>query len=82
MMDDDPFDIVPARTMPAPADRRGFASGTAWSVELDGDVFLLSYLSGEHGGGERAIAITDGEARALRDGNATLDQVLIAHHAS
>ena len=84
MTRDDPFDIVPARPLHARPDRdpASFARGDDWTVEMDGDVFLLNYLSGEHGGGERAIAISDAEARALRDGHTSLDSVLIAHNAS
>lgn len=82
--DDDLFDIVPARP---PVEGGGqtegsFARGPDWSIDVDGDVFLFSYLSGEHGGGERTIAISDADARALRDGQKTADDVLIAYRAS
>lgn len=78
------FRIVPAAPVPArnADDAPPLAEGADGSVSLDGDVFMLTYFSGEHGGGTRAIAIREADARALRDGEMTADERLIKYHAS
>lgn len=76
------FEIVPPRPVAA-ADRLDtVASGPAWRVERQADGLWLFYISGEHIGDERAILIDDDDANALRVGDRTLDDVLIAHGAS
>lgn len=63
-------------------DRVWLLQGDSWRVWRDGDIYMLQYQSGEHGGGVRAIAIDDGDFAGLRDGSTTCDAVLIRHHAS
>lgn len=63
-------------------DRVWLATGDSWRVWRDGDVYMMQYQSGEHGGGVRAIAIDDDDFAELRDGSTTSDAVLIRHHAS
>lgn len=63
-------------------DRESILSGSSWFVWKDGDVLMLSYLSGEHGGGARAIAIDERDFALLQSDEAAIDRVLIRHHAS
>lgn len=78
------FDLGEPTTAGAAAGggRPAFAEGTGYRVEERGAAFSLSYLSGGHGGGDRNVGITSEEAHALRDGDTTLDAVLIAHGVS
>lgn len=85
MIDDDSpyFRIVDAAPISAAESEPGeIARGDGWSVVMSGDVPMLRYHSGEHGGGMRRIAIRAEEVDALRNGETTLDEVLIAHNAS
>lgn len=70
------------RRKPPPDDRVWLLTGDSWSVWHDGDVYMMEYQSGEHGGGLRAIAIEDEEFADLRDGMTTCDALLSRHHAS
>lgn len=63
-------------------DRERLLSGPSWFVWKDGDVLMLSYLSGEHGGGARAIAIDERDFALLQSDKSAIDRVLIRHHAS
>lgn len=63
-------------------DRVRILSGPSWFVWKDGEVLMLSYLSGEHGGGARAIAIDERDFALLQSDKAAIDRVLIRHHAS
>lgn len=75
-------DYVPDEDVPDDDDREWLATGDSWRVWRDGDVYMMQYQSGEHGGGVRAIAIDDHDFAELRDGSTTSDAVLIRHHAS
>lgn len=74
-------DYVPNRVTPTD-DRVWLLTGDSWRVWRDGNIYMLQYQSGEHGGGSRAIAIDDSDFAGLRDGTTTCDAVLIRHHAS
>lgn len=74
-------DYVPDRVTPAD-DRVWLLTGDSWRIWRDGDVYMMQYQSGEHGGGSRAIAIDDDAFAGLRDRTTTCDAVLIRHHAS
>lgn len=63
-------------------DRTWLLTGDSWSVWRDGDVYMMEYQSGEHGGGLRAIAIEDDDLASLQDGTTNCDLVLRRHHAS
>lgn len=63
-------------------DREWLLTGDSWSVWQNGDVYMMEYQSGEHGGGLRAIAIEDEEFADLRDGMTVCDVLLSRHHAS
>ena len=84
--DDEVFGLKLTDFKPAadePADHRvHLLTGPSWFVYRDGDVLMLSYLSGEHGGGARAIAIDDTDLTRLKDEPGAVDAVLIRHHAS
>lgn len=62
-------------------DREWVAAGEDWRVWRSGDVLMLQYQSGEHGGGLRSIAIEGDELAGLQDGSLTADEVLRRHHA-
>lgn len=86
MPDDELFgltvvDYVP-RTDVHVDDRIWLLTGDSWRVWRDGDVCMMQYQSGEHGGGTRAIAIDDDDFAGLRDGTTTCGLVLRRHHAS
>ena len=81
MNESDFFDIVPARPITPNPPRAALASGPAWEVERQPDGLWLFYLSGEQGGGERAILIGEEGPEDLRDGTRSLDDVLIARGA-
>lgn len=74
-------DYVPGPSRPRD-DREWIARGVDWRVWLSGDVLMLQYQSGEHGGGLRSIAIETEDFTALQDGSATCDEILRRHHAS
>lgn len=71
----------PRREPPAD-DRVWLLTGDSWRVWRDGDVYMMQYQSGEHGGGTRAIAIGDDDFVGLRDGTSSRSSILIRHHAS
>lgn len=71
-----------ADELPISCDPGEIARGEGWSVVMSGDVPMLRYHSGEHGGGMRRIAIREEEVEALRSGETSLDEVLTAHSAS
>lgn len=76
------FEIVPARPRVEPKPRDSVvATGLAWEVQRQADGLWLFYLSGEQGGGERAILVDEADTEALRSGRRTLDDVLIARGA-
>ena len=76
------FEIVPPRPVAPAARPLAVASGPAWRVERQPDGLWLFYLSGEQGGGERAILVDQADVDALRAGDRSLDDVLIARGAS
>lgn len=76
------FEIVPARPRGEPTPRDSVvASGLAWEVVRQTDGLWLFYLSGAQGGGERAILVDETDTEALRSGQRTLNDVLIARGA-
>ncbi len=74
-------DYVPRPGEPAD-DCEWVARGTDWRVWRSGDVLMLQYQSGEHGGGSRSVAINAEDLAGLQDGSLTCDAVLLRHHAT
>ena len=59
-----------------------YAKGRTWVVLKRDGGFVLDYFSGEHGGGGKQAPIEKEEAEGLATGEATVDEILIAHGAS
>ncbi len=69
---------------PAPPTGQGddlpeFAKGDSWTIVKDGEVYVLSYISGELAGREKAITIEEADAKRLAAGDVTIDDILIAY---
>lgn len=54
-----------------------FAEGGRWRIIKDGEAYVLSYVSGELAGREKAIVIDKADAERLARGAADIDAILI-----
>jgi hypothetical protein len=59
----------------------GEVRGHAWSAKPIGDEYVLSFLSGELAGREKAVVISKAEYLGLADGSQSIDIVLNKHGA-
>ena len=73
---------VPVAATAAHDERDWVATGDDWRIWRSGDVLMLQYQSGEHGGGLRSIAIGAEDLAGLQDGTLDTDEVLRRHNAS
>lgn len=74
-------DFDPGPSLP-PDDREWVAEGSDWWIWRSGDVLMMEFQSGEHGGGLRSIAIEAHDLADLQSGRADCDEILRRHHAS
>ena len=56
-----------------------FAQGDSWRIVRDGAVYVLSYISGEIAGREKAVVIDEADAKRLAAGECDIDAILIAY---
>lgn len=72
MVDPDP----PAESA---GDDKAFAKGDSWTIQRESGLYILSYVSGELAGREKAIPIEEADAVRLANGEANIDEILIAY---
>lgn len=76
------FDIVPPQPMMPTPSPDEVARGDWWSLLKREEGYVLEYISGEHGGRLKQLAVNESEAQRLMRGKDDVEQIIIDHGAS